>query len=71
MINFKDLREKKIKGMPAGEHVFDKKVNGVSVMIHKDKGKFVVYIDNEKLDSFTSKSAAQKFGIEFAKEYKK
>lgn len=71
MINFKLLRERTSKKMPAGEHVFDKNVNGVSVMIHKDKGKFNVYIDNEKLDSFNSKSAAQKFGIEFAKEYKK
>jgi hypothetical protein len=51
--------------------VFDKKVGGVSVMIHKEKNQFVVYIDNEKLDSFKTKSAAQKFGIEFAKEYKK
>jgi hypothetical protein len=71
MINFKSLREKKMKGMPSGEHVFDKKVGGVSVMIHKEKNQFVVYIDNEKLDSFKTKSAAQKFGIEFAKEYKK
>jgi len=60
-----------MKGMPPGEHVFDKKVGGVSVMIHKEKNQFVVYIDNEKLDSFKTKSAAQKFGIEFAKEYKK
>jgi len=60
-----------MRGMPPGEHVFDKKVDGVSVMIHKEKGQFIVYIDNEKLDSFKTKTAAQKFGIEFAKEYKK
>ena len=71
MINFKSLREKRMRGMPPGEHVFDKKVDGVSVMIHKEKGQFIVYIDNEKLDSFKTKTAAQKFGIEFAKEYKK
>ena len=33
MITFQELREKKLKGMPPGEHVFDKKMKGVSVMV--------------------------------------
>ena len=40
MKTFLELREAMSKGMPPGEHVFDKKIKGVEVMIHKDKGKF-------------------------------
>ena len=48
MIKFRHLREKMSKGMPPGEHVYDKKINGVTLMIHKEKGKFITYIDNER-----------------------
>ena len=44
MITFQELREKKLKGMPPGEHVFDKKMKGVSVMIHKDRCWYVLFI---------------------------
>jgi len=41
---FSEMRKK----MPAGEHVFSKKVNRHKVMIHKDKKGFSVYIDGDK-----------------------
>jgi hypothetical protein len=67
MKTFKSIREKK-KGMPAGQHVFDKKVNRHSVMVHKDNKGFSVYIDGDKLDTFKNQREAEKAGIEFAKE---
>ena len=57
--------------MPPGEHVFDKRVKNVKVMIHKDTKGFTVYIDGDKLDTFRSKREAQKAGMEFAKELSK
>lgn len=71
MKTFKDIREAKNKSMPSGEHVFDQKIKGVDVMIHKQGNKFVVYIDKEKLDDYTSLAQAKKMGIEFAKEASK
>ena len=71
MLTFIQLREKMGKGMPPGEHVFDKKVNGKTVMVHKEKGKFVTYIDMEKLDSYPSLGMAKKAGMEFVKAAKK
>ena len=64
-MNFKELREKR---MPAGKHVFDKKVKRHSVMIHKDNKGFTVYIDGDKLDTFRNQKEAEKAGVEFAKE---
>jgi hypothetical protein len=66
MKTFQQIREKK---MPAGEHVFDKKINGHTVMVHKDKKGFSVYIDGDKLDTFKSQKEAEKAGIAFAKEF--
>ena len=62
---FKELREKK---MPAGDHVFQKKVNRHAVMVHKDKKGFTTYIDGDKLDTFKTQKEAEKAGVEFAKE---
>lgn len=70
MKTFFELREKKSRKMPPGKHVFDKKVSGVDLMIHKTGSKFTVYIDGEKLDSFASKREAEKMGTQFAKELK-
>ena len=67
MKTFKSIREAK-KKMPAGEHVFDKKVNRHSVMIHKDNKGFTVYIDSDKLDTYRSQKEAEKMGVAFAKE---
>lgn len=54
--------------MPAGEHVFQKKVNKHTVMIHKDNKGFSVYIDGDKLDTYKSQKEAEKIGVTFAKE---
>ena len=56
--------------MPPGEHVFDTKIAGISVMVHKIKNKFVTYVDNDKLDTFRDLNTAKKAGAEFVKQYK-
>ena len=48
MKTFLQIREKRINKMPPGEHVFDTKVKGIEVMVHKEKNKFVTYVDMEK-----------------------
>lgn len=70
MKTFRELREARGKGMPPGEHVFDKKVSGVHVMVHKEKNKFVTYVDMEKLDDYKDLNTAKKAGMEFVKQYK-
>ena len=55
--------------MPAGKHVFQKKINKHTVMIHQDKKGFSVYIDGDKLDTFKSQKEAEKAGVTFAKEF--
>lgn len=70
MKTFSELREAAKKGMPPGEHVYDAKVKGVDVMVHKEKNKFVLYIDGDKLDSFRDLNSAKKAGVEFIKQYK-
>jgi len=70
MKNFKELREASKKKMPPGEHVFNKKVGKVQVMVHKDTKGFTVYVDGEKLDTYRSQKEAEKMGMAFAKEYK-
>jgi hypothetical protein len=67
MKTFRSIREKK---MPAGQHVSQKRVNGHSVMVHKDNKGFSVYIDGDKLDTFRNQKEAEKAGMEFAKEFK-
>jgi hypothetical protein len=66
MKSFKNIRE--AKSMPAGDHVFSKKINKHTVMIHKDKKGFSVYIDGDKLDTYRSQAEAEKMGATFAKE---
>ena len=70
MQTFFELREKMRKGMPPGEHVFDTKVKKTELMVHKEKGKFVLYIDGEKLDSYRDLNSAKKAGMEFIKQFK-
>jgi hypothetical protein len=69
MKSFKQLRESRAK-MPPGQHVSSMKVDKNQVMIHKDKGKFVAYIDGEKLDSYSSQKEAERMAQEFIKQYK-
>lgn len=68
MKTFKQLREARMGNKNPGEHVFDKKVKGKEVMVHKDKKGFTVYIDKEKLDTYRSQKEAEKMGVAFAKE---
>lgn len=70
MKTFLELREARNKKMPPGEHVFDTKEKGIEIMIHKQKGKFDLYIDRDKLDSFNNLNSAKKAGIEFVKQLK-
>ena len=71
MLTFKQLVEKMGKGVhPAGKHIFDTKVGKRHLMIHKEKGKFVTYIDMEKLDTYRTQREAEKMGREFIKQYK-
>jgi hypothetical protein len=67
MKTFKSLRESKNK-MPPGEHVFNKKLSGHTVMVHNNKKGFTVYIDGDKLDTYRTQKEAEKMGIAFAKE---
>ena len=70
MKTFLQIREKRIIKMPPGEHVFDTKVKGIEVMVHKEKNKFVTYVDMEKLDTFRDLNSAKKAGLEFVKQFK-
>ena len=69
MKTLKQLREARGK-MPPGQHISDMKIGKNSIMVHKDKGSFVVYIDNEKLDSYATQQEAEKMAKEFIKQYK-
>lgn len=64
---FTELRNK----MPPGEHLSDFKVDKIQVMVHKDKGKFVAYVDGDKLDTYRSQSEAEKAATQFVKQYGK
>lgn len=69
MKTFKQLREAR-GSMPPGQHVSDMKVGKVQIMVHKDKGKYVAYVDGEKLDSYRTQQEAEKMAKEFIKQYK-
>tara|TARA_B110000858_G_scaffold79887_1_gene92544 strand:- start:135 stop:341 length:207 start_codon:yes stop_codon:yes gene_type:complete len=66
----KTFQEAVRKGMPAGEHVYDKKISGIKVMIHKEKKMFIVYVDGDRLDAYTTQREAEKMAKEFVKQYK-
>ena len=67
MKTFLQIREAMKKGMPSGEHVYDAKVGKHNVMVHKEKNKFVAYIDMEKLDTYNSLNDAKKAATDFVK----
>lgn len=66
---FAQLREK-LGRHPSGQMVYNKKINKVPVMIHKEKGSFVVYIDGDRLDAYRTQREAEKSAKEFVKQYK-
>ena len=70
MKQFTQIRE--LTGrMPKGKHVFDKKIKGIQIIIHKDLGKFVAYVDGDRLDAYNSQKEAEKAATEFVKVLKK
>ena len=69
MKTFLDLRE--LAGRkPEGKIVFNKKMKGVKVVIHKERNGFVAYIDGDRLDVYRSQREAEKAASEFMKQYK-
>ncbi|MAD22709.1 MAG: hypothetical protein CMO44_00875 [Verrucomicrobiales bacterium] len=69
MKDFSQLRE--LTGRkPKGRKVYDKKIKGISVMVHKDQNRFVTYVDGDRLDVYRSQREAEKAGLEFIKQYK-
>ena len=69
MKTFLDLRE--LTGRkPEGKIVFNKKMKGVKVVIHKERNGFVAYIDGDRLDLYKSQREAEKAASEFMKQYK-
>ena len=69
MKTFLELRE--LTGRrPEGKIVFNKKIKGVKVIIHKERNGFVAYIDGDRLDVYRSQREAEKAASEFMKQYK-
>lgn len=69
MKDFSQLRE--LAGRkPKGRKVYDKKLKGISVVVHKDQNRFVTYVDGDRLDAYRSQKEAEKAGLEFIKQYK-
>ena len=48
----------------------NKKIDKIPVKITKEMNKFVVYIDNDRLDAYRSQREAEKMAKEFVKQYK-
>lgn len=69
MKTFSQIRE--LTGRhPQGKMVFNKKIKGVKVMIHKERNGFVTYIDGDRLDLYKTQKEAEKAANEFMKQYK-
>ena len=69
MKTFRQIREN-LDRHPSGQMVFNKKINRVPVMIHKEKSGYVVYIDGDRLDDYKSQAEAEKMAVQFVKQYK-
>ena len=58
MKSFIELRE--LAGRKAiGPKVFSKRINRIPMTIHNEMGKFVVYIDGDRLDQYRTKREAE------------
>lgn len=69
MKTFVQLRE--LAGRkPTGDIIFNKKIDRIPVKITKEMNRFVVYIDNDRLDAYRSQREAEKMAKEFVKQYK-
>lgn len=69
MKTFAQLREK-LNRHPSGKMVFNKKIDRIPVMIHKEVSGFVVYIDGDRLDSYKNQREAEKMAKQFVKQLK-
>ena len=69
MRTFRQLREK-LGRHPSGQTVFNKKIDRIPVMIHKESSGFVVYLDGDRLDSYKTQREAEKMAKQFVKTYK-
>lgn len=69
MKTFTQLREK-LDRHPSGQMVFNKKIDRVPVMIHKEVSGYVVYIDGDRLDSYKTQREAEKSATQFVKQLK-
>jgi hypothetical protein len=69
MRTFRQLREK-LNRHPSGQMVFNKKIDRIPVMIHKESSGFVVYLDGDRLDSYKTQREAEKMAKQFVKTYK-
>lgn len=69
MRTFKEIREK-AESSKNKESAFSKKVGNITVLVKKDKSGYTVYIDGDKLDTYSSAAEANKMGVAFAKELK-
>ncbi len=69
MKTFSQIREK-LNRQPSGQMVFNKKIDRIPVMIHKEKAGFVVYIDGDRLDAYKNQREAEKMAKQFVKTYK-
>ncbi len=65
MKSFKAIREEK---KDKEETSFQTRIGKTKIMIKKDTKGFTVYIDGEKLDTYSSMDDAKKMGVAFAKE---
>ena len=59
MRTFAELREK-LGRHPSGQMVFNKKIDRIPVMIHKERMGYVVYLDGDRLDSYRTQREAEK-----------
>ena len=69
MKNFTQLRE--LTGRkPEGKPLVDKRVGRIKIKVHKERNGYVAYVDGDRLDSYRSKSEAEKAATEFVKALK-
>ena len=46
----------------------ENQIEGVQLIITKESGKFVTYVDGDRLDDFNNKVEAKRAGTEFIKQ---
>jgi len=64
MKKFSAFRNKKIKGK-------SKSIQGFKITVSQEQGKYVAYVDGDRLDNYRNEKEAFKAGEEFIKQVKK